>query len=33
MQNTTIYRPTEKFTMDAGTVVPWFGINGGATQY
>ncbi|GAA0086270.1 hypothetical protein UT300007_27090 [Clostridium sp. CTA-7] len=27
------YRPTEEFTMDAGTAAPWFGSNGGATQY
>jgi len=27
------YRPTEEFTMDAGTAEPWFGSNGGATQY
>ncbi|MBB6716841.1 TNT domain-containing protein, partial [Clostridium gasigenes] len=27
------YRPTEKFNMDAGTAAPWFGSNGGATQY
>jgi predicted ribonuclease toxin of YeeF-YezG toxin-antitoxin module len=27
------YKPTEEFTMDAGTAAPWFGSNGGATQY
>ena len=27
------YKPTEEFTMVAGTAAPWFGSNGGATQY